>query len=186
MRDINLFRVEGSVYLKRINSKAGVSKDDSCDGYLIDADEKMARRIVECLRGCKKKIGVGGGDDAFNRRVIETLRVDYLVSPERGIKKDSLKQRDSGINHVVAKLAKEKGILIVVDFNEVGKLRGKEKAMRLGKIIQNMKVCRKAGCGIRIASFGSNEDEIVDEKSRKAFGFSLGMSSKQVAESVEF
>ncbi len=195
MMDINLFRAEDSIYLKKIKSKSEISKDDSCDGYLIEADEKMARRIVESLRKSGKKIGIvfprdgsgePGGNDAFNRRVVETLRVDYLVSPERGDKKDSLKQRDSGINHVVAKLAKEKGVLIVVDFNSIRKLKGKELALRLGRVIQNVKICRKASCGFRIGSFGSCGSEVVDEKGRKVFGLSLGMSTKQSRESILF
>jgi len=97
-----------------------------------------------------------------------------------------LKQRDSGINHVVAKIAKEKGILIVVDFNSVSKLEGKEKALRIGRIIQNVKVCRKAGCGLKIGSFGFEKGEVFDEKERRAFGLSLGMSSVQSADCVRF
>jgi len=81
MKDINLFRVKDSIYLKKIKSKSGVFSDDNCDGYLIESSEKEARRIIESLRGSDKKIGVVGGDDVFNRRVVETLRVDYLVSP---------------------------------------------------------------------------------------------------------
>ncbi|MFH0711521.1 MAG: hypothetical protein V1889_00150 [archaeon] len=186
MGDINLFNLKGSIYLKKVKSKEGIFGDDSCDGYLIGATEKEARRIVDSLKGSDKKIGIVGGDDAFNRRIVETLRIDYLISPERGTKSDTLKQRDSGINHVVAKIAKEKNILVVVDMSEVGKLNGKEKALRLGRIIQNVKVCRKAGCRIGIASLGLSESEVIDEKGRKAFGTSLGMSSKQIAESVEF
>lgn len=206
MKDINLFKFEGSVYLKKVKSKSEISKDDKCDGYLIESSEKEARRIVESLKvndegkiveggGKKFLIGVGGGDDAFNRRVVESLRVDYLVSPERGFKKDSLKQRDSGLNHVVAKIARDKGILIVVNFNEVSKLsskddsaepKGKELALRLGRLVQNVRVCRKAGCGVRIGSFGLKEGEVFGEKERRAFGESLGMSSKQSVESVRF
>jgi RNase P/RNase MRP subunit p30 len=186
MNDINLFRADDSVYLKKIGFKKEASKDDGCDGYLIESSEREARRIVESLKGSVKKVGVVGGDDAFNRRVVETLRVDYLVSPERGVKADSLKQRDSGINHVVAKLAKEKGVVIVVNMSEVRKLRGKELALRLGRLIQNVKVCRKAGCGIGIGSFGSGKSEVFGEKERRAFGVSLGMSSVQSRECVRF
>ena len=186
MGDINLFRADNSIYFKVVKSKAGVSMEDDCDGYLIEADEKMARRIVESLKGSGKKIGIVGGDDAFNRRVVESLRVDYLVSPELGIKVDSLKQRDSGINHVVAKIAREKGILIVVDFNSVRKLKGKEKALRLARIMQNVKICWKAGCSLKIGSFGASEKEVVGEKERRAFGLSLGMSSRQAAETIDF
>jgi RNase P/RNase MRP subunit p30 len=186
MKDLNLFKSEDSIFLKRLKSKAEVLKDDVCDGYLIDSSEKEARRIVESLKKSKMKIAVVGGDDVFNRRVIETLKVDYLVSPEAGDGKDTLKQRDSGINHVVAKLAKAKSIAIVVDFCEVRKLSGKAKALRLEKIIQNVKICRKAGCEIKIASLASVKKDVVDELGRKSFGVSLGMSSVQSAGAVRF
>ena len=61
----------------------GGVEDDDWDGYLIESSEKVIRRIVESWKGARKMIGVVGGDDAFNRRVVESLRVDYLVSPER-------------------------------------------------------------------------------------------------------
>ena len=186
MDDINLFGAEGSVYLKRVGRRADVIKGEDCDGYLIEASEKEARRIVDMLKGSGKLIGVVGGDDVFNRRVVETLRVDYLVSPERGKKVDSLKQRDSGVNHVVARIAREREVDIVVDFNSVAGLKGKKKALRLGRIMQNVRVCRKAGCGLKIASFGTKMSEVVGEKERRAFGQSLGMSSVQVRDCVRF
>jgi len=76
---------------------------------LIDSSEKETRRIIESLKGSGKVIAVVGGDDAFNRRAAESLKINYLVL-QKGRQKDGLKQRDSGINHVVAKIAKEKGI----------------------------------------------------------------------------
>ncbi len=186
MKDINLFRTKDSVYLKKVKSKSEVSKDEDCDGFLIDSPEKEARRIIETLKDSEKKIAVVGGDDAFNRRAVETLKIDYLVSPEREYKRDDLKQRDSGINHVVAKEIAKRNIVIVIDFNEIQKLKGKEKALRLGRIIQNMKICRKAGCPIKVASLALNQKSVTDERGRKSFGVSLGMSSRQSIEAVRF
>ena len=186
MDDINLFQLKNSIYLKTVKSKSEVSKKYSCDGFLIDSSEKEARRIIESLKNSGKKIAVIGGDDAFNRRAVESLKINYLVSPEKGNKKDNLKQRDSGINHVVAKIAKEKGIVFVVDMSEVAGLKDKEKVLRLGRIIQNIKICRKVGCGIKIASLTRNKKNIIDERGRKSFGVSLGMSSVQSVDAVQF
>lgn len=186
MKDINLFQTKDSVYLKLVKSKSEVSKDDSCDGFLIHSSEKETRRIIESLKNSGKKIGFVGGDDAFNRRAIESLKIDYLVSPEIGAKVDNLKQRDSGINHVVAKEASKRGVVIIIDFNGIQKIKGKEKALRLGRLIQNVKICRKAGCDIKIASLASNQKSLVDERGRKSFGVSLGMSSSQATKSVQF
>ena len=65
-------------------------------------------------------------------------------------------------------------------------MKGKEKALRLGRIMQNIRVCRKAKCKIRIASLAENKNQLTNEKQRKAFGFSLGMSSQQVKNCCEF
>ena len=169
---------------KKIKSKSDFSKGDSCDCYLIEAPEKVARGILASMKDSKMKkpIALVGGDDAFNRRAIETLKIDYLVSPEGGKKGATLKQRDSGINHVVAKEAAKRGIDFVVDFNEVQKLEGKEKALRLEGVIQNVKICRRAKCKIRIWDFSGKVDKIA----LGAFGTSLGMSSEQSMDAIGF
>jgi RNase P/RNase MRP subunit p30 len=186
MKDINLFRLKDSLCLKKVSKKDEVSKDENCDGFLIDSSEKEARRIIESLKGTKKKIAIIGGDDAFNRRAIESLKIDYLVSPEGSKKFDNLKQRDSGLNHVVVKIAKEKGILIVVDFGEISRLEKKEKAEKIARVAQNVKICRKVGCEIRIASLSKKKTDIVDKLGRKSFGITVGMSSNEVRNCVEF
>jgi len=184
MSDINLFKTENSIYLKKIKSKKDLSLNDDCDGYLIDSSENEARKIIASLKDkkFKGKIAILGDDDAFNRRAIETLKIDYLVSPERGDKKDTLKQRASGLNHVVAKLAKERGVEIIIDLGELSGMKGKQKALRIERIIQNIKICRKASCKIKIANLASETKDLVDEKGRRAIGFSFGMSSSQAGE----
>jgi len=175
-----------AIFLKKIKSKSEISEKDKADGYFIDAEEKEARKIIDSLRGQKKIIVVIGRDDLFNRRAIETLKIDYLVSPEAGWRKDTLKQRDSGLNHVVAKIAKKKSITILIDFSAVNKLKGKDKSLRLARIIQNIKICRKAKCRIKIATFAEKKQELRSERDIQAFGFSIGMSSEQVRDAMKF
>ncbi|MEA3248452.1 MAG: RNase P subunit p30 family protein [Nanoarchaeota archaeon] len=186
MKDINLFRTKDSIFLKKIKSKSEILKTNNCDGYLIEASESEARKIIESLKGKEKIIAIIGGDSLFNRRAIETLRIDYLISPERGSKNDSLKQRDSGLNYVVAKEAAKKDVSVVIDFSDMSRLQGKEKALRLSRLIQNIKVCRKAKCSIKIASFAGNVKNVIDKKSLSSFGISLGMSSEQSRDAVRF
>ena len=186
MKDINFFKSEDSLFFRKVKSKSETLKDDDCDGYFIEAPEKECRRIIESLKGSGKLIGVLGLNNVFNRRAIETLKIDYLVSPEFGSLPDTLKQRDSGLNHVLAKEAAKRNVKIVIDFGRISKLEGKKKSLTISKIIQNVKVCRKASCEIKIASFGSDIKNLVDEKSRIAFGFSIGMSSVQSGNCVKF
>ena len=79
MEDMNLFKKKDSIFLKKIGTKSEISKDEDCDGYLIETSEKEARRIIESLKKSGKVVALVGGDDAFNRRAIETLKIDYLV-----------------------------------------------------------------------------------------------------------
>lgn len=186
MKDINLCKFKGSIYLKKIKFKEDISKNEECDGFLLDSSEKEARRIVQSLKGSKKVIALLGRNGAFNRRVIETLKINYLVSPERKEGKDNLKQRNSGLNHVMAKIAKMNKIKIVIDIDGLSKIKGEERVLKIGKIIQNIKICRKANCDVKIASFAKSNKEILGEKSRKSIGLSFGMSSSQANKATQF
>lgn len=186
--DIILFKEKNSVYLKEISTRREIQKDDNCDGYLINAkgNEKETRKIVESLKAKDFKIGVIAYENQYNRRVIETMKIDYLIGVEKENKKDTLKQRDSGLNHVIVKLAKKKDISIVINLNEIIKINSFEKAIILSRIIQNIKVCRKAGCEIKIASFARNKEELINKKEREVFLFALGASSQQVKKACVF
>ena len=186
MKDINLFPDKGSIYLKKISSKSQIESDDKFRGYLIESSEKEARRVIDYIKGENKVIAFVGGEDSLNRRAIETLKIDYLASPEKNCDKDTLKQRDSGLNHYIVKEAARKNITIVINMLEFSRLSKKEKALRASRIIQNIKICRKANCKIKIASFAIKKEEVFDEISRESFGKSLGMSTDQMKESILF
>jgi RNase P/RNase MRP subunit p30 len=179
--DITLFRNPESLFFVKIKKKEDITSFDF-DGFLIDADEKECRRTIEYIRSKNKsvKIAVIGIDDEFNRRAVETLKINYLVSPEITWQNDSLKQRSSGLNHVVAKIAKDKNIIFVSDISLINKQNDKKnKAILISRIIQNIKICRKAKCEIKLASFAKDAEELIDEKQAMSIAFSLGMSSQQ-------
>ena len=187
-QDITLFKNSGSFYFQIINKKEDVKNLDS-DGILIDADEKECRRTIEFIKAKSKqiKIAVLGRDDEFNRRALETLKINFLVSPELNDLKDNLKQRASGMNHVTAKIAADKKIVIVEGINFILSQQDKKsKARLISRIIQNIKIGRKAKCEIKFTTFAKSEEELLDEKQIAAIGFSLGMSSQQVKQCFNY
>ncbi|MEI6058436.1 MAG: hypothetical protein WCP89_01570 [archaeon] len=173
-----------------LKNKSEIKDSDNSEVYVIDADEKIARSILESLKqkNIKKKIATFGRDNVFNRRALETLKINFLISPEREFggereskRKDTLKQRDSGLNHVIAKIAKDKDISMVIDIDDLSSIQDrKQKAKRLSRIIQNIKISRRAGCKILVWSLSGE----MGKKELEAFGFSIGMSSQQVKESL--
>ena len=67
---------------------------------------------------------VQGKDIGFNRIILENKKVDMLILSHTN-KKDKLKQRDSGLNHVLCNLAKQNNILLAIDLNELIKTQDK-------------------------------------------------------------
>src|SRR3989338_9301459 len=109
-------------------------------------------------------------NDEFNRKILEHGNFDILLSPETGQRKNKIRQVDSGLNHVLAKIANKNNIAIGINLEEIKKLEPKSKAERLSKIKQNIKICRKAKTKLAIKT-----SSIIEVAS---FLQSLGASSQ--------
>jgi len=87
---------------------------------------------------------------------------------------------------VVAKEAAQRKITIIISVSDLKSVSGKKQALYLEKIIQNILVCRRAKCELKIASLAHNKKETTDEKARRDLGMSLGMSSFEAKGCVRF
>lgn len=83
-------------------------------------------------------------EDELNRKVIEKIpEIDILLIP-LAKRKDFMKQRNSGFNHVMAKAAKKNNVLIGIDFDEILDSRNNlEKSKILSRVMQNIFLCNK-------------------------------------------
>ncbi|MEK6915266.1 MAG: hypothetical protein AABW89_01845 [Nanoarchaeota archaeon] len=115
-------------------------------------------------------------DDSFNRKILENGGFDVLLSIEKGNRKNKVRQTDSGLNHVLAKIASKKNIAIGINLEELKVLDLKEKAERLAKIMENVKICRKTKTKIAIKS--------KSIKKGKDFIEGIGASTLQVKEVI--
>ena len=102
-----------------------------------------SRRQIQKLKKEGMEIIVKAQDEEFNRKILENPDVDILLSPEMHIRKDKLKQRDSGLNEFLCKLAAKNNIKIAIDMKELQKLEKKQKAKALARIIQNIQLCKR-------------------------------------------
>ncbi|MEK6831077.1 MAG: hypothetical protein AABX77_03540, partial [Nanoarchaeota archaeon] len=87
-------------------------------------------------------------------------------------RKDFLKQRNSGLNEVLCKLAKENNIKIGIDFSRIVKLDKIEKARVLARVRQNIELCKRIGCRLIIVGDYIKQDTM-------SFFLILGGSTKQ-------
>ena len=151
---------------------------------IIDTDNlDEARKAIEKLYG-RGIVIVRGGNDSFNRKILENKKADILLSPERGGRKDRLKQGDSGLNHVLCRIARQNNIAIGIDFKEMldkkedeGK---KQLAEHLRRIMQNIRLCKKAKTNMILMSKSGRDDYDL-----RAFLSTLGMPTDMAKRAVE-
>lgn len=142
----------------------------------IDNVEKTKRLIKE-HNG--RPIIVIAQNDNYNRKMLEYGKFDVLLGVEKGIRKDSLRQNDSGFNHVLAKIAAKNRIALGIDVSEISNLNKRQKAELLEKIKQNIKLCRKSNVRIKLINYKDGKDAF-------AFLISLNASSRQAKEAISF
>lgn len=141
-------------------------------GYRVDVLSRVPKQKSMEL------IVVQGGDDALNRAAVSCRYVDILLDPHLGNRKDFMHQRNSGLNHVLCALAKENNVAIGFSFSAI--LRAQHRDKMLGRIMQNILLCRKYKLPMVIGSFAKNSWELRNEKDLQAFFRVLGMTGKEV------
>jgi RNase P/RNase MRP subunit p30 len=94
----------------------------------------------------EEPILVKAQDEEFNRKVLEIKGVNILLGPEihnTYNRKDKLKQRDSGLNEFLCKLAAKNNVKIAINVQEIASLSTLHKAKALARIIQNIQLCKR-------------------------------------------
>jgi len=117
-----------------------------------------------------KEIIFTSNNNELNRKVLEKENIDVLLINQAG-RKDKQKQRDSGFNQVLAKIAKKKEVIIGINLDEIINSKGKGKSEILARIRQNVKLCNKNKLKMKFVGFKEKRD-VYD---LKALGLVLGM-----------
>src|SRR3989304_1605619 len=89
---------------------------------------EQAKGLIKSSK--EKPIIVQAQNDDFNRKILEYGKFDILLSPEAGKRKRTLRNIDSGFNHVLAKIAEKNNVAIGINLAEISKLAKEEKAKK--------------------------------------------------------
>ena len=140
--------------------------------------EKIRKKVKETIFSKKigqnqnhkesKEIVFSSDNDDLNRKILEKLPINILLI-NLAQRRDRLKQRDSGLNHVLAKIAKKNKITIGINLDELIEAKDKEKI--IARIKQNIKLCNKNKVKMKFIQ-QKNKRNIYDLKS---LGLILGM-----------
>lgn len=115
-----------------------------------------------------------GGDSIVNRKAVENKKVDILLSPEKESKRDFMFSRNSGLNQVLCKLAAKNDVAIGFNFSDLLNCSGKERSKTLGRMRQNVRLCKKYKVKIIFSSFAKNKYELRSSEFLKVFERILG------------
>ena len=90
------------------------------------------------------------------RNLVEHVKPEFIFGLEESMPKDYIHQRGSGINHIIAKLAAQNGTAIAFSLASLQK----DRARIMGRMKQNIELCRKFKCRMLIGSFASSPLEM--------------------------
>ena len=123
-------------------------------------------RLKELVKKNKEKqIVFTSNDDDLNRKVMEKLGISIILIPLDN-RKDYMKQRNSGFNQVMAKIAKRKNISLGFDIDELRKSKNPERI--ISRLKQNINLSKKNKVQIKFLNF-------QDETNAKSLALVLGM-----------
>lgn len=135
--------------------------------FINENDFDKARKKIQ--ENSKKKI-IFSGDDETNRKVLEKEKIDILLLNQAG-KKDSHRQRNSGFNHILARMAKKRDVIIGINLDEIILSDSAVRAEILARIRQNIRICNKNKLKMKFI-YKNQKRNAVDLKS---LGLVLGM-----------
>lgn len=140
--------------------------------FLTETDFNKLKNEVKAAKAENKEIVYYSENDELNRKVIEKLPVSVLLIL-LAKRKDFQKQRNSGFNSVMAKIAKKNSIILGINLDELIESNSEEKARILARLKQNIFLCNKEKIKMKFISLNEkNSRNIYDLKS---LGLILGM-----------
>ncbi|PKP54512.1 MAG: hypothetical protein CVT90_00895 [Candidatus Altiarchaeales archaeon HGW-Altiarchaeales-3] len=140
---------------------------------------KLARKAMNCA-----DLIFGYGNFNVNREFAECFEMDILSHPERNIPNDFMDQKNSGIDHIIAKLLAEHKTAIEINFSDILNVYGLLRAQVMGRITQNIKLARKYNCLSILTSGADNMWGMRAPGEFVAVGKALGMTESDAKNSV--
>ena len=128
---------------------------------------------VKKAKSENKIIIYSSDNEDLNRKVLEKLDVN-IVLINQSKRKDFQKQRNSGFNQVMAKIAKKKKVTIGINFDEIIETNSsREKSEIIARIKQNIFLCKKNN--LKMKFIIQKEKNERNKHLLNSFGLILGM-----------
>ena len=121
-----------------------------------------------------------------DRVFVESNKIKLIYGFEELYKKDYLHQRASGLNHVICELAKQNNVAISFSYSMLFDKNPAVASMLMGRMMQNIALCRKYKVKTAIGSFAENQFNLRSSYDVMSLFTMLGMSGEKIKESLVF
>jgi RNase P/RNase MRP subunit p30 len=137
-------------------------------GLLVRASKP--KEIVSARKLAKRAqfVVADSNDEQTIRFIMEQKWINAFTNISTSTGRDHTHYRRSNFNQVLAKIAKETGKTYIIDFSHILEITGKKRALLLGRIMQNIRICQKYKVPISIATFATSKDELRNPKDLQA------------------
>ena len=133
-------------------------------GVLVkEKNKNKLNKLIDQIRSKGFLVLVEASEDDYNRFVLERTKAEMIFGLEMSGKRDKMHYRRSGLDQVLCKITKEKGKIIAFNFKKI-----LDKVV-LGRMIQNLRFCRKYKVKTLLGSFASKPEEMKSSSDLSSF-----------------
>ena len=141
------------------------------------ASPEELNTMAQKIRNNVELLIVHGGDYDVNRAACESSLIDILAHPELG-------RKDSGLDHICVKAARENNVAIEVNFREAMESYKKRRVFILSAIKKNVKLCRNYDVNIVTTSGAVNKWGLRSGRELASISHLLGLELGTAIDSV--
>ncbi len=123
------------------------------------------------------------GSSDIARALFENKNINIIIGLESSPKEDPTHYRNSGLNQILCKLAAKNKIAVGFDLRQL-KSQKKEKIM--GRMMQNLRLCRKYHVPVVIASLAENVFQMNGATNMESYARMLGMTPQEIKAAFSF
>ncbi len=133
-------------------------KLDAIENNKINAETGILVNQRNLNKAAKKSRFLVAKSSEKDRLFIESKKIKIIYGFEESGKKDYFHQRASGLNHVLCELARKNDVAVGFSYSSV--ISNKNPALIIGRMMQNISLCKKYKVDTLITSFSSNPFEL--------------------------
>ena len=164
-------------YKEEINKVKKETNIDILAGAMISvkSPEEVQAKARLAIQAGADLVLVEGGDEEINRAASECWEVDVLCHPEKVSGKDLMDQKNSGIDHVMARFMAERCIALEINFSEILGSYGMGRSQVMARMRQNVMLAKKYGVPLAMTTGAQDKYCLRSPRDLLSVGLSLGM-----------